>query len=123
MVFTPGCSGSGTDEDCGGACGSGTVCDASTGQCVADEESANGQSGADACTTDGDCLDATLKCVDGACVSKCEGVVCDASVGEVVTRQPDVLAEVAVRRTGIAMKASSAKVVNAVVVVMPIARL
>ena len=39
-----------------------------------------------------------------------------------VTRQPDsVSAGVAVRRTGIAMKASSAKVVNAVVVGMLIA--
>ena len=83
MLCIPGCSGSGTEEDCGGACGSGTVCDTSTGQCVADQESDATQTDADSCSSDTDCLDATLKCVDGACVSKCEGVVCDASIGEV----------------------------------------
>ncbi len=82
LILTLGCSNT-EEEDCGGACGSGTVCDASTGQCVADDASNNGQTDAGTCSTDGDCLDATLKCVDGACVSKCEGVVCDASAGEV----------------------------------------
>lgn len=71
------------EEDCGGACGAGTVCDPATGQCVIDGSDASDPSDPNACTNDGDCLDSTLQCVEGACISKCEGVSCDATLGEV----------------------------------------
>ena len=74
---------SSTDEDCGGACGEGTVCDATTGQCILDDGQPSDNAGADECTTDSDCFDATLRCKEGSCVSKCEGVVCASDLGEV----------------------------------------
>lgn len=93
LILAYGCS---TVEDCGGACGDGTICDTETGQCVLNDcngscgpgtvcDSTTGQcvlededstTSDPTCTVDSDCNDATLRCSDGACVEKCDGVVC-----------------------------------------------
>jgi len=61
-------------------CGEGTVCDPETGTCVVEQEDVGSSP---ECEADTDCDDATMKCLEGACVSKCEGVECDLAAGEV----------------------------------------
>jgi len=65
-------------ESCSeGLCGPGTVCDTDTGTCVVDDSSTS------ECDNNLDCNDATQRCDDGRCVSKCEGVSCNLTLGEV----------------------------------------
>lgn len=56
-------------------CPTGSLCEETTGACVADPGRA--------CTGDPDCGDGTMRCVEGVCVSRCADVVCDEEAGEI----------------------------------------
>ena len=71
-LLLSGCSSDAEDTGCTAAsCGEGTVCDTESGQCVIDDS--------DECIDDSECSDATQVCRNNACVSRCDGVQCDAS--------------------------------------------
>ena len=81
LVHT-GCTSSTTCSD--DTCGEGTVCNASTGLCeLADDTGETTESETTSCVTDADCDDATQRCDNGTCVSKCDGVTCNEAAGEI----------------------------------------
>ena len=82
VLVQTGCTSSTTCSD--DTCGEGTVCNASTGLCeLADDTGETTESETTSCVTDADCDDATQRCDNGTCVSKCDGVTCNEAAGEI----------------------------------------
>lgn len=80
-VLLMSCQATESPQDFCEQCQPSDICDAQLETCTPAEQST--ESPEPECQEDIDCGDATQKCVAQECVPKCEGVFCDASLGEV----------------------------------------